>query len=188
MSFTGGKGGSKSSTKSKTDLDPQLKAALYGNLQDTQAWAQNNPYQPLTGGMIEQYRNPYTSAVTDATINDLERSRQMAQVNNDAAATKAGAFGGSRHGILGAQTNSEYDRNTAGILAGLNEKSYAQALSTAAGENANENQYSLQLRQLINQALGLIPSYGTTKGSTSQTGWNLGFEFAPKVPSVPLPA
>ena len=179
MSFSGGKGGQKSSSKSKTDLDPQLKAALYGNLQDTQNFAQNNPYKALTGSMIEQYRNPYTEDVTNATINDLDRSRQMAQVGNDAAATKARAFGGSRHGILGAQTNSEYDRNNAGILAGLNEKSFAQALQTAQTENSQGNEYALQLRQLINQALGQIPSYGTTKQSGSGTSYSLigGYEF-----------
>lgn len=185
MSFTGGKGGSKSKSSQTQKLDPRLESALYGNLADTQSWASGNPYRPLSGTMIESYRNPYTQAVTDTTINDLERSRQIAQVNNDAAATKAGAFGGSRHGILGAQTNAEYDRNTAAVLAGINEKSYAQALEAAAAENNNQNQYGLALRQLINQSLGLIPSYGTTTGTQKGSDWNLGFSFAPKLPGVP---
>jgi hypothetical protein len=175
MSFSGGKGGSKSSSKQTTDLDPQLKAALYGNVADAQNFAQNTPYRALSGSMIENYRNPYTSAVTDATMRDLERSRQVAQIDNDSAAVRANAFGGSRHGILGAQTNEAYDRNAAGILAGLNEKSYAQALQTAQGENQNAQEWQMQLRQLINQSLGMVPSYGTTTGSQKGSMWNFGF-------------
>lgn len=180
MSIGASKGGSRSSSKSKTDLDPQLKAALYGNIADTQNFAKT-PYQALTGDQINQYKNPYDSAVRDATMADLERARQTAQIDNDVSAQKAGAFGGSRHGILGAQTNSEYDRNTAGILGALNQQGYSQALQTAQTENTQANDYNLQLRQLINQALGLVPSYGTTKGSQSGTQFGLtaNYTFGP---------
>jgi hypothetical protein len=179
MSIGGSKSSSKSSSKSKSDLDPQLKAALYGNLADTQNFAKNTPYQALSGSMIDQYRNPYQQDVIDTTMADLNRSRQQAQMGIDDKATAAHAFGGSRHGVLGAQTNSEYDRNAAGILAGLNATGYSQALQTAQGENANQNDWAIKLRQLINQSLGAIPSYGTTtgsqKGKTSQIGFSVDF-------------
>lgn len=176
MSIGASKSGSKSKSKSKTDLDPQLKAALYGNIADTQAFAKT-PYQPLTGDQIDQYKNPYDDAVRDATMADLEQARQTAQIDNDVAAQRAGAFGGSRHGVLGAQTNSEFDRNTAGILGALNREGYDKAVETATGENARANDYNLQVRQLINQALGLVPSYGTTKGSQSGTQWGLTADY-----------
>ena len=179
MSIGASKSSSKSSSKSKTDLDPQLKAALFGNLSDTQNFAANTPYQALSGSMIDRYQNPYQRNVIDATMSDLERSRQQAQMSNDDAAIKAKAFGGSRHGVLGAQTNSEYDRNTAGILGGLNATGYSQALQVAQGENQNQNEWALKLRELINQSLGLVPSYGTTTGSQkgSQMGVSASYKF-----------
>lgn len=182
MSIGGSKSSSKSSNKSKTDLDPQLKAALYGNLADNKAFAENTPYQALSGSMINQYMDPYRQSVIDTTMSDLDRSRQQAQMGNDDAAIRAGAFGGSRHGVLGAQTNSEYDRNTAGILAGLNSQGYSQALQTAQGENANANDWKLKLRELLNQSTGLIPSYGTTTGSQkgSQMGVSASYTFGGK--------
>lgn len=188
MSFSGGKGGSKSSSKSKTDLDPQLKAALFSNLADTQAFAANTPYQPLTGSMIEQYQDPYINQVIDPAMADLERSRQVAQIDNNANAVKAGAFGGSRHGVLGAQTNSEYDRNAAGILGGLRAQGYSQALQTAQGENQSANDWEIKLRTLINQSLGLVPSYGTTTGSQKQSGWQFGFKTPEIKMPMPVPA
>ena len=180
MSIGGSKNSSKSSSKNKTDLDPQLKAALFGNLADTQSFAANTPYQALSGSMIDRYQNPYQRNVIDATMSDLERSRQQAQMSNDDKAIAAHAFGGSRHGVLGAQTNSEYDRNTAGILGGLNAQGYSQALQTAQAENSNQNDWALKLRELINQSLGLVPSYGTTTGSQKQSGSQFGFSWGAK--------
>lgn len=66
---------------------------------------------------FSQFQNPYTDQVVNNSLNDLERSRQMQMNDIGAAATSAGAFGGSRHGVLEAETNRGF-ADRAGNLAG----------------------------------------------------------------------
>lgn len=80
---------------------------------------------------INAFRNPFTAAVTDTTLSGLDRARQLAQIGTDAAATKAGAFGGSRHGVLGAETNKNFFDTAATTLAGLNESGFNTSLTAA---------------------------------------------------------
>lgn len=92
------------------------------------------------GGMdLSKYLNPYTKNVIDSTISDQERARQIAGVHDSQAATAAGAFGGSRSGVAASLTNDAYDRNTAGLLAGLNQDNFKTALGTASGDVAATN-------------------------------------------------
>jgi hypothetical protein len=85
---------------------------------------------------LSPYLNPYTNDVINTTIADQERARQIAQVADAQKATAAGAFGGSRSGVMAAGTNDAYDRNTASLLAGLNQANYANAQGLA-GQDVN---------------------------------------------------
>lgn len=78
---------------------------------------------------ISQYTNPYQSEVIDTTLDALDRQRQIQQQQNAAGATQAGAFGGSRHGVVEAETNRAYADQAAQTAAMLN----AQGFDTAAG-------------------------------------------------------
>jgi hypothetical protein len=108
----------------------------------------------LTGN-LGAYMNPYQQQVTDRTMQGLERSRQMAQVNDAARMTAARAFGNDRRGIVEAQTNEAYDRNAADTLANLNSTGFGQAASLMqadqnrafAAQQANQ-QAGLQGQQL----------------------------------------
>lgn len=80
---------------------------------------------------IAAFRNPFTAAVTDTTLSGLDRARKMAMLDVGAAATKANAFGGSRHGVLEAETNKNFFDTTASTLAGLNERGFGTALTAA---------------------------------------------------------
>ena len=64
--------------------------------------------------------NPYTQAVTEQSLKDLERSRQLQQQQTSAQATAAKAFGGSRQGIAEAETNRAYGENAARLVAQQN--------------------------------------------------------------------
>lgn len=79
-------------------------------------------------GMGEYY-NPYTQQVVDTTMSQVERNRQLALDQNAAQAAAAGAFGGSRHGVVEAETNRNYGDIAAQTSAGL----YNQMFNTAAG-------------------------------------------------------
>ena len=60
------------------------------------------------GSDIGSYMSPYLDKVAGSTMNQLERQRQIALTGNNAAATAAGAYGGSRHGIVDAETNRNF--------------------------------------------------------------------------------
>lgn len=81
----------------------------------------------MPGTDVSQYMNPYEQNVVDQTMRDMERAREIQRNKDDYAMGRAGAFGGSRHGIAQAESNrSFYDR--AGALAGnLRQQGYTQA-------------------------------------------------------------
>lgn len=105
---------------------------------------------PVTAGQLSTtdltpYMNPYTSDVIDQTVAQQERARQIANVANDQQATAANAFGGSRSGVINANTNEGYDRNTGQLIAGLNQANYTQAQGAAGqdiGNKLNADQFN----------------------------------------------
>ena len=71
-----------------------------------------NPYssQSFTNpGVAQQYMNPYL----DVQNNAAYRNSQIQNAQNNAQATTAGAFGGGRQAIMGAQNNADLQRNLA---------------------------------------------------------------------------
>jgi hypothetical protein len=59
------------------------------------------------GGM-PSYTNPWENQVVGQTTQDLYRAKQLTDQETAAAATQAGAFGGSRHGVADAETNKNF--------------------------------------------------------------------------------
>jgi len=161
------------SSKSKTASTTTNQTALnqYNDAKSSLPTA----YSALSGSQINNYMNPYQSAVTDATLKNLDTSRQMALNQNNDQAIKAGAFGGTGASVERALTQGQYDQNAATTLAGLNSSNYAQALQTAQAENTASNQYPLAIQQLLGQlAQGTsTTSKGSSTPSEMQTGGQL---------------
>jgi hypothetical protein len=89
---------------------------------------------------LNAYMNPYIDAVVNDQIADIERAGAM-QLNRNAAALRdAGAFGGSRHGVIDALTNSEIQRN----VGQASNAGRAQAFNIAAGLISGDNDRALQ--------------------------------------------
>lgn len=88
---------------------------------------------------LSPYLNPYTSDVINNSITQNERARQIAQVADSQQATAAGAFGGSRSGVLAAGTNEAYDRNDQTNIAALNAANFTQAQAAAGTDAATTN-------------------------------------------------
>lgn len=82
----------------------------------------------------------YTNAVRDTTLQDINRSRTLAQVPNADAAAVNGAFGGSRHGILEAETNRAYGDIAARTSADLNLNYYNSALGQLQADLGRQQQ------------------------------------------------
>jgi hypothetical protein len=129
--------------------------------------ASNLYNQAAAGPNINQFFNPYTSAVTDTTMQGLERQRQMQLNDIGAQATRAGAFGGSRHGVAEALTNQGFAEQGASTLANLNQQGFNTAL------NAAQNQQTAQ-SSLAGQGFGFGRAIGAdqTAQGTAQRDIN----------------
>lgn len=100
-----------------------------------------------------RYLNPATDAVVDRTLGDLDRQRQIVQQGNEDAAIRAKAFGGSRQGVVEAETNRGFADTAARTAAGLR----SQAFDKAAGLQAGDHDRSLAAER-ANQLAGLDAS------------------------------
>jgi hypothetical protein len=80
-----------------------------------------------SSGSLQDYMNPYTEGVMDNVLGDLDRSWQQQDQAQRANANAAGAFGGSRHGILDALSTSEYQRNAGQLSNQLWNQAYGAA-------------------------------------------------------------
>lgn len=113
---------------------------------------------------MQQYMNPYTQQVVDTSLQDLERSRQMAQQQGAAQAVKSKAFGGSRQGVAEAETNRAYADQAAKTAAGLRSQGFDTASQLAQADLARQMQ-AQQLNQAqdaatTQQALALSGQFG----------------------------
>jgi len=86
---------------------------------------------PISGQAIAQYMNPYTDSVINQNIQDLDRARQIAMLSNADGANRAGAFGGSRHGLVESETNRNYLESVARNSANLRRQGFDNALNQA---------------------------------------------------------
>jgi len=135
----------------------QIAPQARGNIRDIEAASFLNQN-------IQQYMNPYTQAVTNQSLQDLERSRQLEQQRTAAQATAAKAFGGSRQGVAEAETNRAYGENAARLVAQQNAAAY-QAAQQASEADLARTMQSQQLNQAqdaatTQQALQLAGQFG----------------------------
>lgn len=122
--------------------------------QTLQGVANYNPSQVSAGQAdIGQFMNPYTDQVVNQSLQDLDRSRQMAVGQTEDQALASGAFGGARHGVADAETNRAF-ADRAGALSGqLRSQGFGQALGAA------QNQQQMEMgAQQANQGAGLDAS------------------------------
>ena len=110
---------------------------------------------------LGQYTNPYESQVVQSTLSDLDRARQMSLNDVGAQATAAGAFGGSRQGIMESETNRAFADQAAKSAGQLRQAGFNQAQGMAQQDIATRMQAGL-----ANQQAGL--QAGTTTANLAQ--------------------
>ena len=147
-------------------------ASAQGLQQAQQGAAAGMGYRPMaitapSQGGLQQYTNPYESQVVQQSLDDLERSRLMAQNVGGAQASAANAFGGSRQGIAEAETNRAFADQAARTASGLRQTGY---------QNAQQMERDAQVR---NQSAGLSGEQqrmaaGSQLGSLSNLGFGMG--------------
>ena len=80
---------------------------------------------------VNQFMNPFDQNVVDTTLRDVGQASQMAMNNLDAQAQKAGAFGGSRHGIAMAELGKNYQQQALDKVGALRQQGFNNAMNNA---------------------------------------------------------
>jgi hypothetical protein len=121
---------------------------------------------------INHYLNPFIQSVVDTTGADIGRQTAQQIAQNQGAATAAGAFGGSRHGVVDALTNEAAQRTLASTAANLRSQGFSTAvgagqsdlariLSAAQGNQTAANQAA----QIRAQGAGILGTLGAQQQS-----------------------
>ncbi|MFG6573215.1 hypothetical protein ACGYLO_16600 [Sulfitobacter sp. 1A13353] len=128
----------------------------------------------IAGTDLDPYLNPYTQNVIDTTLGTLEEQRLKTQNSNDAAAAAAGAFGGSRHGILGSETNGQFADTVSKTTALLNQDNHNSALNLAGADAGMVNSMAqFNAGQALNVGNSLLGASNQLFGMQNTANQNL---------------
>ena len=134
---------------SGTDLAAQM--AAYGGIYQPGQVQASQANLGMTGpGSIGSYMNPYTQAVRENALADLESARRAAIQQTGERATAARAFGGSRQGVAEALTNAGFAKQAGTLGTTLNESAFNQAMAMQQADIGRQ-----QAADLANQQAGL---------------------------------
>jgi hypothetical protein len=111
------------------------------------------------GDQAQQYMNPYLQASLNPQLAEARRQSDITAQQNNAAMTKAGAFGGGRQAIL----TSENQRNLGSNLANITGKGYETAYNNAMSQFNQDQARNLQAQQLSEQS----KQFGAQQGMTA---------------------
>lgn len=95
---------------------------------------------PITGEELSGYMNPYLQNVAGQTISELQRNRALQGQQDAAAAVSAGAFGGSREGVL----RGMRDRDLGMQISDVMERTMAGGYDRAMEQALQQRQQALQ--------------------------------------------
>ena len=134
---------------------------------------------------IEGYMNPYTDQVIGNTMNDMERARQMQLTQIEGSANQAGAFGGSRQGLVESELNRNTMQQTGDMSARMRNLAYGQAanlsgqdisnMMTSGFANQNAANQGGQFNALMqNQQFGNMMQGAGALGDLSQQAFGFG--------------
>lgn len=116
--------------------------------------------QQLGGMNLQQYTNPWTDQVTRGALSNLDQQRQQVQMQNADQATKAKAFGGSRHGLLEGMTNQGFAKSASDLALNSAQQGYQNAQQMAMGD-INRN---LQAQGMNQSAVNQMNQYNAGMG------------------------
>ena len=135
------------------NVNQAASGALQGAMGTT---AQGMQYQPMqAANLMGSYQNPYEQQVVDRTLRDLGTAQSQSLNQLDAQAGAANAFGGSRHGIEGAETRGLYAQKAIDAVGGLRNQGFNTALGAAQFDVGNRNNAMATRLGAANQMAGL---------------------------------
>jgi hypothetical protein len=152
-------------------------AGQYGNAFDYSNQAAQgtiNAATPIGQDQIQQYMNPYSNLVMRDQMAEMQRAAGLQQQQLNKQAVNAGAFGGSRQGIMQTEQNRNLMQTQNQAINQSMAQNYAQAINTA------QQQQGVQMgayNQLANIGAG-IGALGTNYGQLGTAMGNLGVQQA----------
>jgi hypothetical protein len=145
--------------------------AARGLFGETQAFSPVSQLQDLAQTTLDvsPYMSPYIKGVIDPALRGIQERQDIAELQAQDKAIKAGAFGGSRGTLLETEAAKPYIQQAADTEAQLLQSGYEQALRTGAQQQAFQ---SGLLSDLFNQQLksiGLLSGFGGEQQNLQQT-------------------
>jgi len=80
---------------------------------------------------VNQFMNPFNDAVVDKTLRDVGSAAQMGLNNIGAGAQRAGAYGGSRQGIMEAEALKGFQQQALDKVGALRQQGFDNAMNNA---------------------------------------------------------
>ena len=80
---------------------------------------------------VNQFMNPFNDAVVDKTLRDVGSAAQMGLNNIGAGAQRAGAYGGSRQGIMEAEALKGFQQQALDKVGALRQRGFDNAINNA---------------------------------------------------------
>ena len=81
-----------------------------------------------TAEALSPFLDPFRQEVIDRTLGELRRQSDISGIRDAASAVDAGAFGGSRFGVLESENERNFLRTSGDITAQLNSQNFQQAM------------------------------------------------------------
>ena len=107
----------------------------------------------------QQYMNPYLQSALTPQLEEARRQSQITQMGNQAKATQAGAFGGSRQALMDTETQRALGTNLANITGQGYNTAYDKAMSQFNADQARQ----MQAQQAGEQSR----QFGATQSATT---------------------
>ena len=134
-------------TAGASDLQTNAFSGLAGLAVPTEEMGAFTPTSFNTEGTAQQFMNPYLQTVLNPQIADARRQAEIQRVQDAGRLTKAGAFGGSRQGVMEAEGN----RGLLDRIAAITGTGYANAYDKAMGQFNTEQGMGMKAQDMTNQ-------------------------------------
>lgn len=155
-------------------VNPQQSAGIANinsNWNFAQPWIQSagamatDAAHPITQADIENYVNPYTKDVVDATWNQFQDQNQQQLQGVKGNAISQGALGGNREAVAEAETVRQQNLAQAPVIANLKSQGYMQGVNTALTEQQAKQSGAYALSNL-----GVAGQNAALTGANAQVG------------------
>jgi len=137
-------------TAGASSLQNQAFQGISGINIPTENMGSYTPQSYTDAGVSQKYMNPYIQTALNPQIEEARRQSEIENLKNRTAATRAGAFGGSR----GALMESENQRNLLQNLANVTGQGYQKAYDVGQ-QQFNAEQQAQQAAKTATNAYGL---------------------------------